>query len=275
MEQHRSAADRRSARKAKIPQPVLTLAVVAFWILIWQLLSRQTGSQLLLPGVPAVARRLGELAATAEFWKTIGRSFGRIMAGFVLSFLAGTVLGVLTSLNRILYQLIKVPMNVIEATPVASFVILALMWLTGRNLSVFICFLVVLPMIWTSVDTGLRNIPQSQREVAKVFRFSFSARVKALYIPSVLPYLISTLRVAVGFVWKSGVAAEVIAAPAGTIGRQLHDAKIYLETTDLFAWTLTVIVLSVLLEKLLVWLMGHLTGKLYGIGGKNGGGQNE
>lgn len=51
-----------------------------------------------------------------------------------------------------------------------------------------------------------------------------------------------------GLAWKAGIAAEVLCTPKGAIGTQLYNAKIYIETTDLFAWTFVVVILSLLLE---------------------------
>ena len=240
----------------------ISLLVLAFWLLVWQVAYGRIGSDLLLSSPGSIAVRIGELAVTSEFWLTIGRTFSRIMIGFLCALAGGIFLGILTANVPVLDSLIRLPMSMIKATPVASFVILALMWLTGRNLSIFICFLVVLPMIWSSVDQGLRSVDPKLLEVGKIFRLSLGRKIRAIYLPAVMPYLLSTLRVAIGFVWKSGVAGEVIAAPQGTIGRHLYDAKIYLETTDLFAWTIVVIILSVLIEKLVIRLIDKLSEKV-------------
>ena len=152
--------------------------------------------------------------------------------------------GIITARWKPIYQLIQLPMNIIKATPVASFVILALIWISGKNLSVFIAFLMVLPMVWSSVDQGLKSADPQLLEAAKTYRLSRLQTARAVYVPAVLPYLLSVSRVAVGFAWKSGIAGEVIAIPKDSIGTQLYDAKVYLETTDLFAWTV-VIVLAV------------------------------
>ena len=64
--------------------------------------------------------------------------------------------------------------------------------------------------------------------------------------------------VGIGFCWKSGVAAEVIGLANNTIGVHLYNAKVYLETPELFAWTVTIILLSVSIEKLLVCVLQKL-----------------
>ena len=198
----------------------------------------------------AVLERLGELVVTEKFWRIIGTSFYRIMTGYVLGLLAGTLLGIITARYQAVYQLVQLPMSIIKATPVASFVILALVWISGKNLSIFIAFLMVVPMVWSSVDQGLKSADPQLLEAAKTYRLTRLQKVRAVYMPAVMPFFLSVSRVAMGFAWKSGIAGEVIAIPKDAIGTQLYDAKVYLETTDLFAWTVVIVVLSVLIEKL-------------------------
>ena len=64
--------------------------------------------------------------------------------------------------------------------------------------------------------------------------------------------------------WKAGIAAEVLTVPPLSIGKNIFEAKLYLETTELFAWTLTVILLSLVIERILLRLVGHI--------GQKGGG---
>jgi NitT/TauT family transport system permease protein len=140
-------------------------------------------------------------------------------------------------------------LNVIKATPVASFIILALIWLKSYRISAFIAFLMVLPMVWANVSEGIKNTDIKLIEMTKVFKIPKSRVLKAVYIPSVMPYFVTACNVGIGFAWKAGIAAEIIGLSKDTIGRNLYDAKIYLETVDIFAWTVVVIILSLLFEK--------------------------
>ncbi len=146
-------------------------------------------------------------------------------------------------------------MNAIKSTPVASFVILALVWIKGENLSTFIAFLMVLPVIWQSVHTGLGSADPELLEMARVYRFSRGKKLRYLYLPAALPYLISAMRVGLGFSWKSGIAGEVIAIPSQAIGTQLYNAKIYLDMPGLFAWTIVIILLSAAIERVVLFLL--------------------
>lgn len=155
-------------------------------------------------------------------------------------------------------------MNIIRATPVASFAILALLFLSGPGFSIFIAFLMVLPLVWSNVHEGLTHLDPQLLEMARVFRLPRSAILKQIIFPSTLPYLLSAVRVGLGFCWKAGVAGEVIAIPANAIGTQLYNAKIYLETGDLFAWTAVIILLSMALEQCAVWLLDReRSGSIY------------
>jgi NitT/TauT family transport system permease protein len=131
-------------------------------------------------------------------------------------------------------------------------------WLATGDIPIFISFLMVVPLIWANVHTGIAGTDTQLLEMAKVYRFSPARKIGYLYVPSVMPYFTAACSTGLGFAWKSGIAAEVIALPALAIGKQIYNAKIYLETVDLFAWTIAVILLSVLLERTALWGLGKL-----------------
>ena len=122
-----------------------------------------------------------------------------------------------------------------------------------RQVPVFSSFIMVLPMVWSNVEQGIRQTDQTLLEMARCYRFSRWKLLKLVYIPSVLPYFQATLASGIGMAWKSGVAAEVLCVPAAGLGRDLYYAKIYFETPDLFAVTVTVVVLSLCMERLMMW----------------------
>ena len=149
----------------------------------------------------------------------------------------------------------------VKAVPVASFVILVLLWVPSRNLSVVISVLIGFPVIYSNVLAGLDSTDSKLIEMAKVFRVPFGRQLRAIYLYAVMPFLQSGLSVAMGLCWKSGVAAEVIGIPGGSIGEKLYKAKVYLETPDLFCWTLVIVLLSIGCEKLVARLMKLLVRK--------------
>ncbi len=232
--------------------PALRLGAVAVWLLLWQLASMAVGLPLLLPSPLAVLLRLGQLCTGADFWLTVASSLLRILLGFLLGVLFGTALAGLCWRFRLADALARPLLGVLKSTPVASFIILALVWVKTTWLATVISFIMVLPLIYANVREGIDSADRQLLEMAQVFRLSRRKTFRYCYLPAILPFFLSAVSSALGFAWKSGIAAEVLGRPARAIGSQIYDSKIYLETPDLFAWTLVVILLSVLLERLAV-----------------------
>ena len=232
--------------------PALRLGAVAVWLLLWQLASMAVGLPLLLPSPLAVLLRLGQLCTGADFWLTVASSLLRILLGFLLGVLFGTALAGLCWRFRLVDALARPLLGVLKSTPVASFIILALVWVKTTWLATVISFIMVLPLIYANVREGIDSADRQLLEMAQVFRLSRRKTFRYCYLPAILPFFLSAISSALGFAWKSGIAAEVLGRPAWAIGSQIYDSKIYLETPDLFAWTLVVILLSVLLERLAV-----------------------
>ena len=238
-----------------------TLAVAVFWLLVWQGLSLLIHQPLLLPSPAETVRRLVRLVGTADFWQSIGVTLLRVTGGFLCGTVCGVLFGALTAKSRLLERLFAPLLAVVKATPVASFIILALVWLQKDFVPVFITFLIVLPVIWGNVLTGIRQTDRGLLEMAQVFRLSRPVVLRKIYAPSVLPYFTAGAATAMGLAWKAGVAAEVIAMSNLSIGYHLYRAKINLETPDLFAWTTMVVLLSVLLERLLKAILRRVEGR--------------
>ena len=237
------------------------IAAAAFWLAVWQLASVLVAQELLLVSPAQAFLRLFSLAAEPSFWQSVLLSCWRVVAGFFIALVVGVILAVLAAWSDPVRLLLEPLFGVIRATPVASFIILVILWIPSSNAPIFIAFLMVVPMVWASLCTGIRETDRDLLEMARVFRFSASKTMRMVYVPSVLPQLMASCRVGIGFAWKSVIAAEVICLPRAAIGKQIYNARIYLETADLFAWTIAVIILSVLIEKLAVAGFRAITGK--------------
>lgn len=143
--------------------------------------------------------------------------------------------------------------QLVKSIPVASFVILVLLWVSTSRLSTIISFLMVLPVVFTNVRGGIRQVDEKLLEMAEVFRLGIWKKVRAIYLPAVKPSFLTACSIGLGFCFKSGIAAEVIGLPANSIGGELYKAKLYLMTPELFAWTIVIVAASVLFEKLVMW----------------------
>lgn len=229
------------------------------WIGLWQFASVAIGQEILLVSPATVIIKLFQLALFKEFWYAVLFSFGKILSGFLLASFFGCILAYLASKSDVIKAFINPPMYVIKATPVASFIILALLWIKSANLSVFISFIMVLPIIYNNVLKGITEIDVKMIEMAKVFKMKYT--IKFLYIDLfyVMPYFVSACNSALSMCFKAGIAAEVIATPNGSIGEMLYKAKIFLNTPELFAWTLTIILLSFFFEKFFIFIINKVS----------------
>lgn len=232
-----------------------SLGILIFWLGVWQLLSMWIDIELLLVSPIDTMVRLVQLAQESFFWLSIATSLERIMSGFLLALAVASVLAFLAAKIPLVHEFMAPLFNVIKSIPVASFIILALVWVKSGYLSTFCSFIMVLPIIYTSLHQGLVSVSKELLEVGEVYRLSRWNIIKKIYVPSIIPYLISSCSVGLGLAWKSGVAAEVIGLLNATIGIQLYSAKVSLEMADLFAWTLIIVLLSFLLEKVFILLI--------------------
>ena len=222
-------------------QKILRVVVpLAFWLGAWQLAAIWVDTvytpghgALLLPSPLLVWERLAALAARPSFWRTAAVSLGRIFGGFAL-------------------------VKVIRAVPVASFIVLVLLWASTGRVPAIVSGLMVLPVLWGNVCKGISQTDGQLLEAARAYRFGRWKTLRLVYVPSVLPYFASGCATGLGLAWKAGVAAEVLCQPRLAIGTQVYRAKITLETPDLFAWTAVVIALSFLLEYALGLLFRRL-----------------
>ena len=232
------------------------LGIIVFWLLVWHLLAIWVDNPILLVTPIQAAGVLVESLGKSVFWQAVGGSLLRIGAGFLMGLFAALALAALAGRFRWVEELLEPLINLLKAIPVASFVVLLLIWWGSSFLAVAVCFLIVLPNIYISTLEGLKNADKRLLEMAAVFQMPFKNCFFYIYRPALKPFLLSSLKLALGMCWKSGVAAEVIGTPAFSIGERLYMSKIYLETAEVFAWTAVVILLSFGFERVILWLAG-------------------
>jgi len=247
----------------------IRLWAVVFWLLVWQaagmiLAARYPHGHLLLATPVDALRRLAELVSTGAFWQSVGHSAFRILGGFLVSCLTASLLAIPAARWTRVRELLGPVVATVKAVPVASFIILALVWLDSRSLSFFIAFLMVFPPVYLNVLEGICQTDRQLLEMAGVFRVPLWRRVKGIYFPAVLPYFRTAVSLGLGLCWKAGIAAEVIGLPNGSIGEQLYNAKVYYLTPDLFAWTTVIVLVSIVFEKLFLRLVDVLARKAGG-----------
>lgn len=228
--------------------------IILAWILVWHFAAMAVDNSILLVTPLQAFGELFSMLGDPGFYQTLGLSLLRIGGGFLAGFAAAVILAVLSHHFLPLEEVLSPVMTLLKAIPVASFVVLLLIWWGSSFLAVAVCFLVVLPNIYINTLEGLKNTDRQLLEMTRVFRLSAKNKFFYIYRPAIAPFLYSSMKISLGMCWKSGVAAEVIGTPDHSIGEGLYLSKIYLNTAGVFAWTALIILLSVLFEKLVLWL---------------------
>ena len=226
-------------------------AILALWLLVWQAAATLINNQLLIPTPLETIRALFVLCQTGQFYLAILKSLLRIIIGYVLGVTVGFWGGIAANKFSLFNDVTKPAIQVIKAVPVASFIILAFFWFKSDDLPIFIAFLMVLPMVWSATHTALSGIDGKFIELAKVYKLSPLKIFLKIKLPFITPTLLSTCLTALGFAWKSGIAAEIICRPQIALGTLLEQNKNWLEIPSVFALTFVVAVLSITLEIIL------------------------
>ncbi|MCD7954429.1 MAG: ATP-binding cassette domain-containing protein [Lachnospiraceae bacterium] len=224
---------------------------LAFWLGVWQILAVYVNFPLLLPTPVSVGSTLLELSGTGNFWKSIFLSLGRVFTGFLFGCFLGCLLALLTFRLPLADLFLSPAIRVIRATPVVSFILLVYLWVTRKNIPGCISTLMVLPIVWNSMRLGLDSVDRKLLEMAAAYRFERFKTIRLIWLPSLRPYFSSGLATGLGLAWKSGVAAEVICPPRYAIGTELSKAKTALQSPELYAWTVVIILLSLTMEAIL------------------------
>ncbi len=237
---------------------VLKVLAIVTALLIWQIAALLINSPILIVGPVQVFLRLISLVAEPAFWSSIAFSLLRIFIGFISGMTLGIALACLAYRFKPVRIFLWPLMATVKAVPVASFVVICLIWLSPARLSSFISFLIVLPIVYQNTLTAMNGLDKALTDLAKLERLSYFKQLTNIFFPNITDQILSTASLCAGIAWKSGVAAEVIGTPHGSIGQRLYLSKIYLATDDLLAWTVVIVLLSVGFEKLFVFLLSKL-----------------
>ena len=235
---------------AKVKRALRKAFPIVFWLLVWAACYRAVGQDLLLASPAQVARRFA-FVGEASFWRCVGMSLWRTAAAYGLGVIIACVLAVVCHVSKLLDEVISPALLVVRATPVASFIILALVWLSSSNVPILAGILMVVPVVFANLREGISSTDPKLLEMARLFGWGRLKTWRRVVIPTALPTFVAACQACVGLCFKATIAAEVIGVPKNAIGTQLYNAKIYLETDGLMAWTVVVIILSMVIERLL------------------------
>lgn len=234
-------------------------AVILFWFLIWEAAAYMIAQPLFLPKATDVIKRFLLLFSDGGSYIIALSTLLRILTGFLEGLLLGILLAILSYKLPLFEALFSPVMTVIRSTPVASFIMLLWLILGSGKLPAAIAVLMVLPVVYGNVFSGLRTMSPDLYEVCRIYGFSPVKTFTVYVYPSVMPYFSPAAINALGLSWKAGVAAEVLAHTKLSIGNEIYLAKSYLEVETLYAWSLAVILMSLLLEYGIRYLLRNWT----------------
>lgn len=251
------AGQERDARRARWIEHAKKAGVIVFWLAVWEALDHLVDNRLLLAGPVRTLQALAEQVVKPDFWAICGASFGRIALGFFLALAVGFALAMLCYRSKVARRFVDPIISLLKTIPMASFIILLLIWVGTQALTVYLAFLIVIPIIYTNVLTGFESVNAQMLEMARVHKLSAWRTFAYVYRPAFMPFLHSSCKLSLGMSWKAGIMAEVLAVPAMSIGKEMYTARTFLDTPDLLAWTVVVMVLSLVFEKLVLWALGR------------------
>lgn len=231
----------------------LTLASVAAMLLIWELAALRINSDFILPTPVKTLIALFRLFTDAGFLAVIGSTILRGVAGFVISFVAGIVLGFLAGVNSNFNAFLRPFLVTVRSVPVVAVILLALIWFSAGSVPVFIAILTMFPFICTNVTDGIRSVDRDLVTMARFYRVSRRRIITGVYIPAIMPFIISGSSSAVGIGWRAIIIGEVLSQPRYGIGTRMNVEQTFLNVDVLIAWTIIAVAISYLFEKLIRW----------------------
>lgn len=224
-------------------------------LLVWYTAASIINKPLILPSPQTALINLLLLIGAKDFWRHLAATLSRGLFAFGLSFGIAIVIGILAGQFRAVEALLRPLVVCLRSTPSMSFILLALLWFRGENVSLFVIILVVLPLLVQNVIEGVRSIDPELLEMVTLYRVKKSRLLLKFYLPSILPFLAAGVSNGLGLTWKVSIAAEVLAYPAWGIGTQMDTARVYLQTEKVFAWTVAVIGIGLLFDYLTDYLL--------------------
>lgn len=253
-----NAWTRSNFRRLRFDLFVQRLVLVASLIGIWWLFSLSV-PHYVLPGPARVWQALTLIAANGDLWSNLGITLWRVTVGFVIAALVSLPLGIFLGANKRAGEFFEPVIPVMNTVSSAIWAIFAIIWFGISNATtIFVVFMTAMPLIITNVWQGTRTVNAEFIELAQVLRMPKWKVMTKIYLPTILPYFFSGARLAFGFGWRVSLVAETIGASSG-VGYRLRQAADLIQTDQVFAWTLTLVVMMATLEMgLLKPLENHL-----------------
>ncbi|MBI9108831.1 MAG: ABC transporter permease [Spirochaetales bacterium] len=245
------------ASTSKNENKLISILSAAVFLLIWKTASLRIGTDIILPAPETVFLRLLAISGKPEFWTAVGATVLRTVYGLIISFALGFTAGIACGTSRRVDAVFSPVISIIRTAPVMSIILLAMIWFKTDIVPVFVCILMIFPILTANVKQGVNGVDRRLLELAKVYKLSRSEVLKEITIPSIVPFVLAGLRSSIGVAWKVVIAAEVLSLPVRSIGTGLQFSQMNLETAEVMAWTVMAIILSWISESILDLVIKH------------------
>lgn len=230
---------------------VISIISVAIMLLLWKITALWFDSSLIVPHPEEAILRAIKLISDKEFALIAGSTILRALFGFFISFVLGLVTGIFAGTSPGFDAFIKPIIVTFRSLPVISLILLALIWFNSGTVPIFIAFLTMFPFICTNVAEGVKSVDSNLVIMAKLYRTSWKKIIYELYIPAIMPFIISGVSSSMGIGWRAIIIGEVLSQPRYGIGTKMQAAQIFLNVDAVIAWTLIAVLISFGFEKVI------------------------
>lgn len=231
------------------------LLSVCLFLAIWAVVAFIVQAPIIIPSPFDVFKAFTKYALQVTFWLSIAGTFLRCIIAFLISVILGSFIGCLCGLYPLCKQIFSFPLELIRSSPVVSIILLAIFWFTSNTIPIFVAVLVSFPIMVSSVTEGFMHRNKQMQEMAEVYCFTKSQKIKWIELPEILPFFFTGTVSSFGLTWKAVVAGEVLCLPKKGAGTLMHIEQVHLETQSVIALTLTIVCISFFTQKLFAYII--------------------
>ena len=222
---------------------------IFFFLIIWEGVALYIDNSLLFPRVSEIFLSLKNLVASGDFILILWNTLSRFFISIVFSLILAIIFSVASYRYEVISFLLFPFIIFLRAVPTIAIIIVVLIWSSVERVPIVVGMLILFPILYESILGGIKNVDKNLLKMSKVFKVSTKRVVRDIYIPSIYYSISSNIPSYMGLTFKVIIAGEVLSQERLSIGGEIFINKIYLESSNIFAWIIVVIVLNYFLEK--------------------------
>lgn len=222
---------------------------IFFFLIIWEGVALYIDNSLLFPRVSEIFLSLKNLEASGDFILILWNTLSRFFISIVFSLILAIIFSVASYRYEVISFLLFPFIIFLRAVPTIAIIIVVLIWSSVERVPIVVGMLILFPILYESILGGIKNVDKNLLKMSKVFKVSTKRVVRDIYIPSIYYSISSNIPSYMGLTFKVIIAGEVLSQESLSIGGEIFINKIYLESSNIFAWIIVVIVLNYFLEK--------------------------